>query len=547
MNSPIYYIPEAKAQPNFHQNQPNYYQGQPQPNYYQNQPNYQQGQPNYQQSQSHYYQNQPTGQQNFSQQPNYQQSQYNIQPSQSIPQQYQQNKPIPQQTQPSTQQYQQNYPQQQNLYQNQPTYGQTQPNVQQNQQSTQQNQPTIPQGLSSFPLAESNYIQQPSSQQTIQQSQQSVQQYQSTVSQQPNPYQNQSTYPQTQPNVQQNQPNNTQQSQSNFQQENFNITLDSFAPTQNTNTNMAPSQMLPNTNMAPSQMLPNTNMAPSQMLPNTNMAPSQMLLSKQPNKFGISISITGENTYQEESIAYTIYNIQGYSQKGQFSTTKGYMDFVNVKFLLANKFPALKKYLEIPDKALFLKLDDSQNEARKRGLENFLMAVACSQELFYSTDFQTFLATTAYPAKQQIEYLRKHNPFIMYNNPALQQNVDINIVKEYEKTDGIILKHKEYVIQGSDEKGQFMVSRRYKDFVKIREILVAKFPGVPFLHLPSVTSQNTPERTQGLITFLRSIPKMPFAYQSIEWQLFVRCADSDFKKKLKPFHKSQSILKTILK
>ena len=31
------------------------------------------------------------------------------------------------------------------------------------------------------------------------------------------------------------------------------------------------------------------------------------------------------------------------------------MDFVNIQFLLTNKFPGSKKYLEIPDKTLFVK------------------------------------------------------------------------------------------------------------------------------------------------------------------------------------------------
>ncbi len=44
------------------------------------------------------------------------------------------------------------------------------------------------------------------------------------------------------------------------------------------------------------------------------------------------------------------------ARKGEFSTTKGYKDFVNIHLTLINLFPGSEKYLRLPDKTHFVKL-----------------------------------------------------------------------------------------------------------------------------------------------------------------------------------------------
>ena len=40
-----------------------------------------------------------------------------------------------------------------------------------------------------------------------------------------------------------------------------------------------------------------------------------------------------------------------------------------------------------------------------------------------------------------------------------------------------IFKYTEYLVRGRDKNGEFEVRRRFKDFVKVQEMVVARWPG----------------------------------------------------------------------
>ncbi len=75
--------------------------------------------------------------------------------------------------------------------------------------------------------------------------------------------------------------------------------------------------------------------------------------------------------------------------------------------------------------------------------------------------------------------------------------------------------------KGHDQNGMFEVHRRYSDFVLIREILVEKWPGVPFKELPprfrtegDVEETFQKIRSRGLIEFLQNVTLMPDVFHS---------------------------------
>jgi len=61
-------------------------------------------------------------------------------------------------------------------------------------------------------------------------------------------------------------------------------------------------------------------------------------------------------------------------------------------------------------------------------------------------------------------------------------NIKMSITKhEISKNRG--KKHTAYIIEGSDSLGDFVVTRRYKEFLLIREILFSRYPG---LYIPPI-------------------------------------------------------------
>ena len=95
-----------------------------------------------------------------------------------------------------------------------------------------------------------------------------------------------------------------------------------------------------------------------------------------------------------------------------------------------------------------MKDDDHHIQARKDGLATFLKAVACSTDLFFSrkifllgkisflnflfqAEFQEFLATGPFPAKQQADFIKQKCPIIVDNN---QQNPSLIDLQQAEVT-----------------------------------------------------------------------------------------------------------------
>jgi hypothetical protein len=184
----------------------------------------------------------------------------------------------------------------------------------------------------------------------------------------------------------------------------------------------------------------------------------------------------------------------------------------------------------LPDVRLFSDWEEKNLKKVTKGLIEFLQLISIIAKLYRSSEYKEFFASKALPGKQQVEILTKLNPMIKYINPATHvQDASIDITKEFEVPDFLFFKHKEYIIKGRDQKGEFAVSRNYKDFVLIREILVDKFPRLTF---PTFRT-DAPGVVPSFTIFLKRINMIPKVYWSEEYQIFIRYTERDIQKKLK--------------
>jgi len=122
--------------------------------------------------------------------------------------------------------------------------------------------------------------------------------------------------------------------------------------------------------------------------------------------------------------------------------------------------------------------------------------------------------------------------------PVIFPEIYISITQSYIKKEGFLSGYTVYIIQGQDEQGIFRIERRYSDFEKLREVMVSRHPGcsIPELPwkgiLPSTNSSVMKKREIELADFLWRVVAKIYLYYSEEFQLFLRCTDADFYKKL---------------
>jgi len=100
-----------------------------------------------------------------------------------------------------------------------------------------------------------------------------------------------------------------------------------------------------------------------------------------------------------------------------------------------------------------------------------------------------------------------------------------------------------YTVKGKDKEGDFEVVRRYKDFDKIRSVLVTRWPGcyIPPLPPKSVTKSNDSkfieERRKQLQSFCKKVGDLSFLHYSEEYQIFLRSGNPDLEKTYAPMLK----------
>jgi len=127
-------------------------------------------------------------------------------------------------------------------------------------------------------------------------------------------------------------------------------------------------------------------------------------------------------------------------------------------------------------------------------------------------------------------------------NPKTSQS-DVTIqVCNPQVRDEKFTKHVVYTIKGTDKEGQFEVVRRYKDFDKIRSLLVIRWPGcyIPPLPPKSVTNMDVKfieERRRQLQTFCKKIGDLSYLHYSEEYQIFIRTGNPDLEKTFAPMQK----------
>ena len=99
--------------------------------------------------------------------------------------------------------------------------------------------------------------------------------------------------------------------------------------------------------------------------------------------------------------------------------------------------------------------------------------------------------------------------------------VQSNIVKNS------LRKHVEYLIEGTDDSGEFKVARRYKEFLHMRKLLRKAWPGCYIPQVPpkklfgNIKDQFIDKRQKLLQAFLARIAAIHFLYKSEVFQLFL--------------------------
>jgi len=93
--------------------------------------------------------------------------------------------------------------------------------------------------------------------------------------------------------------------------------------------------------------------------------------------------------------------------------------------------------------------------------------------------------------------------------------------------DELFSKYFVYKIQGADLKGYFETQRRYSDFEKVRNMLVARWPGCFVPSLPPKVLKNTQQgvvddRAKFLHNFCKQIAETPHLHYSDVYQVFLR-------------------------
>lgn len=89
-------------------------------------------------------------------------------------------------------------------------------------------------------------------------------------------------------------------------------------------------------------------------------------------------------------------------------------------------------------------------------------------------------------------------------------------------------KHHVYKVKGIDQQGVLEVFRRFRHFFVLREILFERFLG---LYIPPIPQKKSVGNKEGMFVeercyfldkFIREICQLPYLYESIEFQTFLR-------------------------
>jgi len=123
----------------------------------------------------------------------------------------------------------------------------------------------------------------------------------------------------------------------------------------------------------------------------------------------------------------------------------------------------------------------------------------------------------------------------------LNQNDIIISVTDPSRKGNAISKTTYYRLQGSDRDGPITVTRSHDDFIRIRNVLVKRWPGC---YIPSVPPKRVMTkvdfmflegRRKELEMFTQKITELPHLHYSREYQLFLRSSNPNFEADLIPF------------
>jgi len=136
-----------------------------------------------------------------------------------------------------------------------------------------------------------------------------------------------------------------------------------------------------------------------------------------------------------------------------------------------------------------------------------------------------------------ISLIKAHASFLLYQN-----EISIQVLSPVVKGDAL---HKSvvYTIKGTDKHGAFEISRTQDEFIEIRSLMVARWPGsyIPALPpkrlLTKTKADFLEQRRKQFEMFCQNISELTYLHYSAEYQLFLRSTSGDLSLDLMRYQK----------
>jgi len=137
--------------------------------------------------------------------------------------------------------------------------------------------------------------------------------------------------------------------------------------------------------------------------------------------------------------------------------------------------------------------------------------------------------------KNNLTRLQRLSIFKMNHNA-----ISIQVLNPVAK-DGVVDKYVVYTIKGSDKDGSFEVQRTQQQFLEIRALLVARWPGcyIPATPPKRIMTKTTPnfleQRRKQYEMFCQKMSEIQYLHYSPEYQIFLRSSNTDLHYELSRF------------
>jgi len=144
------------------------------------------------------------------------------------------------------------------------------------------------------------------------------------------------------------------------------------------------------------------------------------------------------------------------------------------------------------------------------------------------------------PKSSKHDSPQKNRYYLPFNTLPRPQDGTVIRMRKPELIHGNLTSYVIYTIKGHDKNDVFEVKRRYSDFVKIRSIMVTRWPGcyippIPPKKMNNLEKQFVYERKRQLELFLQRMAEIPYLHYSEEYQIFIKSSRNDFDQEIQKY------------